>query len=279
MTKELTTRPHETSTEELVRDLLAEVKEEIASHPIEGQGKNNLAARVYHKAIQISEERRQHYSRQIRAVQAQIVVEVCREQAWLSMLTDDNDFRGYADLDEFLRSTGVNNQTRYTLSAIGNILLPYFDKHEVPITSYLTEQVYTNFVEAVPAIRARIEEIEVQDGKQTDWVLKNEIGDRKRTGERRVAKTGENLDEVQQILEDCKKAENRRMIRKKWQEHRSDPLGDAGWVHIGQKRVLVIVADEDAVKQLNARINGKVRWGLVATGGKQGSAIRLVINE
>jgi hypothetical protein len=199
---------------------------------------DELEAEITHRMLCLSERSRSVQ----RSAQSFVVAYAARNQLW--RFHPD----GFRNLRQFIQAAGLTHSTVCDLAALGDILVPYFDEHAIPINPLLTDEHWAKLREAIPALRHAI--------KDND--------------EARVLT----------ILADVRRATDRNAVRGRYRQRRQR-YGHGTTLQLGDGRVLLVafLDDEEAAQTVIRRLNGALEWDLVLNTSMIGGALKLVVNE
>ena len=208
-----------------------------------GMDNDNLLSQTIFHALNVTEARRRSY----RSAQAILVAKLSRERLWLAFPPDDDNPEGFGDLKEYLRAAGVRGSALSDLAALGNIIIPYCDLHNLSIDRYLTQEKYPLLVEGVPTMRQAIE-------AEAD------------------------VSEIEDVLDAVRVADTRNEIRAKYRN--TDGYVSSGTVlHNGRSATMVLhFPDEEDVSRVLGRIGGAVDWNLVASAQNGSGYVRITVD-
>ena len=225
MSNALTPRGTQQDIVDILNAQLDEAEQEIvAEHGDRPATEAEIRAEVIHRMLLNSENHRST----LRVAQAFTVAYAAREQIW-RFHPDE-----FSNLRQFLRSTGMGESTVSDLTALGNILVPFCDHHDIPLDSGLTPQDWPKMREAIPAMRQAVR--------------------------------NHDQGEMTAILADVKQATNRDAIRVKYRKPRQK-YGQATTLRPGSGEVILVAVldDNEATEAIIRRLSGGLEWSLLAT--------------
>jgi len=177
-----------------------------------------------------------------RSAQCYVTAYVSREQLW--RFHPD----GFPSLRHFIKAVELSHSTEMDLVALGDVLVPYFDGHAIPINPLLTDTHWGKLREAIPALRRAIKD--------------------------------NNEPAVLDILSDVRTATDRNAVRSKYRQRRQR-YGHGATHRLADGRILLvaILDDEEAIQTVIRRLNGALEWDLILNPNMIGGTLKLVMNE
>ncbi|MCJ7737803.1 MAG: hypothetical protein MUQ10_10915, partial [Anaerolineae bacterium] len=152
-------------------------------------------------------------------------------------------------LRDYLTAAELGRRTVYTLTLLGEVIVPYCDDHAIPIDGYLNQHDYPKLVDTFPYMRKRIAEAAQPE-------------------------------EIQAILDDVRRSPTRDAIRFKYRLGvPKKPLGKGTVNHLKESKAVMTIYfdDQGAVAELVPKLSGVVDWTLVATTLEHPSSVEVSI--
>lgn len=230
---------------DMLNGLLATAKDQVlAEHDNVAKQGPELESEIMHRMLHLAEGIRRRY----RSAQGFIVAAVARAKLWAAHPN------GYTSLREFLRDAGIGESTVSDLVALGEIIVPFCDHHDLDINAAIGPEHWAKTRETIPTLRRLI----AGPASLTQATV------------------------VQSVLTDAIKAADRASIRYKYRKHRTDVVGRGTTIRLGTGQVvLVALFDKDGehVGQVAHKLGGLIEWTLVAAPQVLARSIRIIIDE
>jgi hypothetical protein len=210
----------------MVDELLAEATVGMEM-PDGWDGEENLQAAMAKRALAITVERKET----LRSAQMLIVARVAREKLYLAHHPTTDYPDGYGSLHEFLVDSGVKGSVLSNLRTVGDILIPFADKHGLGVDDLMTNSLRPKLVYALPALRASV----AQD----------------------------NVGGFNEVIGDVRTFPHREAIGAKYHTPRAR-RGQGSTLRTPDNRALVVLVldNETYVQDIIQRLAGSIKWGL-----------------
>lgn len=229
----------------MLNGLLATAKDQVlADHDNVAKQGPELESEIMHRMLHLAEGIRRRY----RSAQGFIVAAVAREKLWAAHPN------GYTSLREFLRDAGIGESTVSDLVALGEIIVPFCDCHDLDINTAIGPDHWAKTRETIPTLRRLI-------AAGTSITQASAVGS---------------------VLSDAIKATDRQAIRAKYRSHRGNIAGQGTTVRLATGQVVLIVLydkDCEAIGQAVRKLGGTVAWTLVAVPQIMARSINIVIDN
>ena len=229
----------------MLNGLLVAAKDQVlADHDNVAKQGPELESEIMHKMLHLAEGIRRRY----RSAQGFIVAAVAREKLWAAHPN------GYTSLREFLRDAGIGESTVSDLVALGEIIVPFCDHHNLDINAAIGPDHWAKTRETIPTLRRLI------------------------AGPPSLTQASV----VQSVLSDAVKAVDRSAVRAKYRTHRGNIAGQGTTIRLATGQVaLIVLYDKDceAIGQAVRKLGGSVEWTLVAVPQILAHSINIVIDN
>lgn len=229
----------------MLNGLLADARDQVMTdHDNVAKPGPELEAEIMHRMLHLAEGIRRRY----RSAQGFIVAAVARDKLWAA---HPNVYRS---LREFLRDAGIGESTVSDLVALGEIIIPFCDHHNLDINAAIGPDHWAKTRETIPTLRRLI------------------------AGPTSLTQASV----VQSVLTDAIKAPDRQAVRYKYRRHRAGLVGEGTTIRLATGQVaMVILFDEDGdhIGQAVHKLGGLINWCLIAAPQIRDNSIVIVVEN